>query len=114
MRSMKERQFILAVHFNFSIYAYPSKKVRTIYDITIISASSLAYNSVTSTIGYQHTAENKDLDREGDIIGLLEVTEMVGCLMEIYALRELTGFEMTVLGSTRRPTTFNKLAVTTL
>ena len=64
MRSMKERQFLLAVHFNFSFYASPSKKVRTIYDITINSASSLAYTSATSTIGSQHTAE-KEGAREG-------------------------------------------------
>ena len=58
--------------------------------------------------------KKKELDREGDITGLLEATERVGCLMEIDASRELIGFEMAVLGSTRRPTTVNKLAVTAL
>ena len=64
MRLMKERQFVLAVYFNFSISDFPSTEVRTIYDTTTISASSLAYTSVTSTIGSQHTAE-KEGAREG-------------------------------------------------
>ena len=59
MRLMKERQFVLAVYFNFSISDFPSTEVRTIYDITIISASSLDYTLVTSNIGSQHTAEKE-------------------------------------------------------
>ena len=64
MRSVKERQFILAVHKTISISASPSTEVRTIYDITIIGASQLAYTFVTSDIGSQHTAE-KEGAREG-------------------------------------------------
>ena len=59
MRLMKERQFVLAVYFNFSISDFPSTEVRTIYDTTTISASSLDYTLVTSTIGSQHTAEKE-------------------------------------------------------
>ena len=45
------------------------------------------------------------LEREGYITVLLEVTLIGVLLMEIYASRETCGFEMAVLGSTRRPTT---------
>ena len=51
---------------------------------------------------------------EGDITGLIEVTVKGGFLMERYASRESFGFEMDVLGSTRRPTTVNKLDVIVL
>ena len=64
MRSMKERQFLLAVNLKFSIYASPSKEVRTISDITIIGASLLSYTSVNYTIGSQRTTE-KEGSREG-------------------------------------------------
>ena len=65
MRSMKERQFLLAMHFNFSIFDSPSTEVRTIYDINIISALSLAYTLVTSNSGYQNTAEKVGAREEG-------------------------------------------------
>ena len=70
---------------------------------------------MTSTIGSQHTAE-KEGAREGGggITRLLEVTVMGGYLLERCASREPFGFEMAVLGSTRRPTTVNKLAVPAL
>ena len=58
--------------------------------------------------------KKKELEREGDITGLLEVTVMGGCLMERDASREPFGFEMDVLGSTRKHNTFNDLAVTAL
>ena len=44
----------------------PSAGVRTISNITINSDSALAYNLVTSTIGYQHNAEKEEAI-EGDI-----------------------------------------------
>ena len=54
------------------------------------------------------------LRREGGITRLLEVTAMEGYLMEKYSSREPFGFEMTLLGSTRRPTNVNKSGVTDL
>ena len=58
-----------------------------VYNITLKIASQLAYTSVTYTFGSQRPFENKELEREGYIIGLLEVTSMVYCPMEIYASR---------------------------
>ena len=58
--------------------------------------------------------KERNLEREGDITGLIEVTVMGGCIMERYVLREPLGFTMAVLGSTTRPTNVNKLAVTAL
>ena len=45
---------------------------------------------------------------------LLEVNLMGDFLMEIFASRNLFGFSMAVLGSTKRPTNVNKLDVTAL
>ena len=58
--------------------------------------------------------KEKKQEREGYITGLLEVTVQGGGLMERYALIEAFGFAMGVLGSTRRPTTVNKLDVIVL
>ena len=55
--------------------------------------------------------KEKKLEREGDIIDLLEVTVQGGCLMERYASIEPFGFTRDVIGSTRRRTIVNKLAV---
>ena len=49
--------------------------------------------------------KEKKLDREGDITGLIEVNFQGGFLLKRYASREAFGFEMNVLGLTRRPTT---------
>ena len=55
--------------------------------------------------------KEKKLEREGDITGLLEITVQGGCIMERDAPREPFGFAMAVIGSTRRPTIVNKLAM---
>ena len=51
---------------------------------------------------------------EGDITGLIEVTVKEYCLMGRYASREAFGFARDVIGSTRRSTIVNKLAVIVL
>ena len=56
--------------------------------------------------------KNKKLYREVDITGSLEVNAMGVCLREKDVSIEPFGFAMDVLGSTRRPTTANNLAVT--
>ena len=58
--------------------------------------------------------KEKKLEREGDIIDLLEVTVQGGCLMERDASIEAFGFTRDVIGSKRRRTIFDKLAVIVL
>ena len=58
--------------------------------------------------------KDKNLEREGYITGLLEVTVQGGCLMERDVSREAFVFARDVLVSTRRPTIFNKLAMIVL
>ena len=58
--------------------------------------------------------KKKNLSREGDITGLLEVTVQGSYLMEKYASREAFGFAMDVIGSTRRCTIVNKFIVIVL
>ena len=58
--------------------------------------------------------KNKEVNREGDITGLLEVTVQVSCLMEIYASKEAFGFASDVIGSTRRCTIVDKFVVIVL
>ena len=58
--------------------------------------------------------KEKKLERKGDITGLLEVTVQVVCLMERDTSREAVGFARDLIGSTRRRTIFNKLAVIVL
>ena len=58
--------------------------------------------------------KGKNLEREGYITGLLEVTVQGGCIMEKYASIEAFGFARDVIGSTRRRTIVNKLAVIVL
>ena len=67
---------------------------------------------VTSTIGSQHTDENKRLEREVYLTGLIEVTVKVDFPMERYSSIKPFGFAMSVIGSKIRPTTVNKLAMT--
>ena len=55
--------------------------------------------------------KKKNLSREGDITGLLEVTVQGSCLMEKYASREAFGLAWYVIGSTRRCTIVNKFIV---
>ena len=54
------------------------------------------------------------LEKEGYITGLLEVTDKEVILMDIYSSRESFGFARDAIGSTRRRTIFNKLAVIVL
>ena len=58
--------------------------------------------------------KNKNLNREGDITGLIEVTVQGSYLMEIYASREAFGFARDVIGSTRRCTIVNKFILIVL
>ena len=48
---------------------------------------SPASDLVAYTIGYQNTAEKKEIGSEEGITGLLEVTVIGGCLMERYTSR---------------------------
>ena len=56
--------------------------------------------------------KNKDIKREEDITGLLEVTVLEGCLLGGDSSRESFCFAMSVLSSTRRTTTVKFLAMT--
>ena len=58
--------------------------------------------------------KNKELKREEDITELVEVTSTKFYLIEGDASRESFGFSMTVISSTRRPTTVNIWVVTAL
>ena len=53
--------------------------------------------------------KEKELEREGSITVLIDVTVQVDCLMEKYSSVESFGFAMAVLGSTRKNTTVNKM-----
>ena len=55
--------------------------------------------------------KEKNLEREGEITGLLEVNVQGGRLMEIYASIEAFCFAMDVIGLTKRPTIINMLVV---
>ena len=65
MRSMKDKQFILVVHFIFFGSISPSAEASTIYDITINSASSISYTLVASTIVSQNTDEREEVIEGG-------------------------------------------------
>ena len=58
--------------------------------------------------------KKKKLNREGDTIGLLEVTVQGSYLMEKYASKEAFVFARDVIGSTRRCTIVNKFIVIVL
>ena len=58
--------------------------------------------------------KEKKLEREGDIIVLLEVTVQEGYLMERYASIEVFRVSRGVIGSTTRRTIVNNLAVIVL
>ena len=58
--------------------------------------------------------KEKKIEREVDIAGLLEFTVQGGCLMERDASREAFGLARDVIGSPRRRTIFDKLAVIVL
>ena len=58
--------------------------------------------------------KKKNLNREGDITGSLEVTVHGSWLMEIYASIEAFGFARDVIGSTGRCTIVDKFAVIVL
>ena len=86
---------------SFYSFISPSAAVSTISDITIKSASTIS-------IGYQHIAKIKKLNREGYKPGLIEVNVQGSCLIEIDAFREAFGFARDVIGSTRRCTIKDK------
>ena len=67
-----------AIHFYISDSHY--EEVSTISNMNLNIESSSDYTSVASTIGSQHTSEE-------EVKELLEVTIMVGRLMERYATR---------------------------
>ena len=58
--------------------------------------------------------KKKKQNREGDITGLLDITDQESCLMEIDASREAFGFARYVTGSTRRCILFDKFVVIVL
>ena len=58
--------------------------------------------------------KKENLNSEGDIIGLIEVTVQGSCLTEIDASRESFGFAMDVIVSTRRCTIVDKFVVIVL
>ena len=58
--------------------------------------------------------KNKKLDREEDITVYLEVSVMGCCLLRRDSQMKPFGFSRDVIGSTRRPTIVNKLAVIVL
>ena len=58
--------------------------------------------------------KERKIGREVDITSLVEVTIKGDCLTERDESREAFGFAKDVIGSTRRPTLVNKLAVIVL
>ena len=58
--------------------------------------------------------KKKNLNREGDTTGLLEVTVQGSCLMEVDAYREAFGFTRGVIGSTITCTIVNEFIVIVL
>ena len=58
--------------------------------------------------------KDNSLEREVYITGLLEVTVQGVCLTEIDAAREAFIFTRVIIGSTRRNTSVNKLAMIVL
>ena len=62
-------------------------------------------------LDHRISPKKKNLNREGDIEGLLEVTVKGSCLMEIDSYREAFGFARDVTGSTRRCTIVDKFVV---
>ena len=58
--------------------------------------------------------KKKQLNREGDIIGLLEVIVQGSCLMEKYASRKALGLAREIIYPTSRCTIVNKFIVIVL
>ena len=114
MRLMIDRQFLLAVQF---IFPFPSL-VPHRAELFMTSISTMLHRQplLWRYILLVHSIllKNKELKREEDITGLLKVIVTEFYLMEWWASREPFYFSMTVLSSTRSPTTVNTCAVTAL
>ena len=95
----------LALHFYRFISHYAA--VNTISDMNLNMTSSIS-------IGSQHIAKNKNLNMEGYITGILEVTFQGSFIMEIDASKEAFGFARDVIGSTINCTTVNKFVLIVL
>ena len=102
MRSMTERQFLLFVPQRSTLFTTELSTV--IRCQPILWWLILLYFSIIL----------KKLGKERIITGIIEVTVMRGFLIERYTSREPFGFVMAVLGSTKIPTTVNKLAMADL
>ena len=104
MRLMMEIQFLLAVHFNFLVVFLPPQ----------LSALFLTWLSTVPQLyllDLRIFPKNKNLNREGDRKGLLEVTVKGSCLMEKYDSREAFCFARDIIYPTRRCTIVNKFIV---
>ena len=104
---MKDKQFQLALHLIFPVLSPPLQRP---------AQFTTELNTVIHKylLGLSILKKDKKLERDRDITGLLEVTVQVGFLMEIYASREAFVFSTDLIGSTRRRTIINKLAVIVL
>ena len=100
-----EIHFLLSVPFIFSVpLLVPHRTAIFLTSLsTVICRQPLLWQNTLLVLSI--LLKNKELKREEDITGLLEVIAMEGCLMEGDDSRELFGFAMAVLSSTRRPTT---------
>ena len=102
-----EIQFLLAVHLIYPVVFLPPQRPEL-------------FTTFLSTVLHQYLwdisilPKEKKLQREEYITGLLEVIVLGVFLMERYATIEAFGFERDVIGSTRRRTIVDKLAVIVL
>ena len=99
-----EIQFLLAVNFNFLVVFIPPQL-------------SALFTTLLSTVPQLYPLDliifpkNKKLNREGDTIGLIEVTVQGSCLMEKDAYIEAFGVARDIIGSTRMCTIVNRFIV---
>ena len=105
MSSIKKREFLLAVHLICNIYIY----LRGVQHYLGHNFQQCFINILLLYISI--LLKERNLDREEDITTNLEVTVQGGYIMGRDSKIEPFGFEMDVLGSTRRPTIVNKLVV---
>ena len=114
MRSILERQFRLAVPLIFTVLLLvPQRAALFLTSLsTVLHSWPLLWWVLLLVLNI--LLKKKYRKRVGGITVLQEVTVMEGCLMEGYASIEPFGIAISVIGSTRRPTTVKNLAMAAL
>ena len=92
-----ERQFLLTVPFIFPVPLLVPHRVELFLTSlsTVLHCQPLFWSILLLVLSI--LLKNKELKREEDITGMLEVTVTEGCLMGLYASREPFNFEMEIL-----------------